>query len=585
MSYSDSSLPTSPDPSRVDAPMRKFLPFPWNWKSWEDLAPYFQQLLDQKIESREELEIWLGHWSELERVIAEEGAWRQIRLTRDTANEEYQKAYEQFVQEIDPRIKPMVFQLNQKLLSSPYHKELEEDPYFPYLRTVRNQISLFREQNIAIQADLDLKAQKYGQTMGKRTIEFGGKEYTLQQAARFLEDPDRGLRENIFHLIQKSRSEVAEDLDSLFDELLAGRHQLASNAGYENYRDYKFAELGRFDYGPEDCFRFHQAIQDHIVPLHRLILERRSQRLGLERLKPWDTSAEPPHRPPLKPFSTARELIDKSVAVFDRLDPYFGDCIRTMDRMGRLDLESRLGKAPGGYNCPLADTGVPFIFMNAVGTLSDLITMMHEGGHAFHSFLSHDLPLNGFKEYPMEMAELASMSMELFTMGEWDLFFDDPEDLRRAQAEEWERVISVLPWIATIDAFQHWLYTHPGHSREQRDQAWMDILNTYSTGVVDWDGLESYQRKSWQRQLHLFEVPFYYIEYGVAQVGAMAMWRQYKENPIQALENYKQALKRGYTRTLPELYAEAGIAFDFSAPYLKELSGFVLSEMGKLYSS
>lgn len=583
----NADTPTSTSfPSPLISPAeREFLPPSWTFETWDDLSPYFQLLLDRDLSSKEDLENWLKHWSELERVMAEEGAWRQIRLTRDTTNEEYRKAYENFVQEIDPRVKPLVFELNKKLTSSPFLKDLDKELYFPFLRSVQNQISLFREENVPIQAELDLKAQEFGQIMGERVIEWEGQQYTLQQAARFLEEPDRSRREKVFYLIQDSRAEVSEKLDRLFDDLLIRRHQIAQNAGYENYRDYKFAELGRFDYGPEDCFRFHEAIRDHIVPLHRLILERRQQRLGLDRLRPWDTSAEPAHRPPLKPFSSGRELIDKSIAVFDRLDPFFGECIRTMDHMGRLDLESRRGKAPGGYNCPLADTGVPFIFMNAVGTLSDLITMMHEGGHAFHSFLAHDLALNGFKEYPMEMAELASMSMELFTMEHWDLFFENPEDHRRAQAEELERVISVLPWIATIDAFQHWLYTHPGHSWEQRDQAWMDILNTYSTGQVDWEGLEAYQRKGWQRQLHLFEVPFYYIEYGVAQVGAMAMWRQYRKNPQQALENYKKALSLGYTRPLPQLYAQAGIAFDFSAPYVQELSSFILEEMEKRHSS
>jgi oligoendopeptidase F len=269
--------------------------------------------------------------------------------------------------------------------------------------------------------------------------------------------------------------------------------------------------------------------------------------------------------------------------VFSRLLPFFSDCIATMRQMDRLDLESRKGKAPGGYNCPLAETGVPFIFMNAAGTMSDVITMMHEGGHAIHSFLSHPLRLSMFKEYPMEIAELASMSMELFSMEHWDVFFPDEEELRRARLEEMKRVISVLPWIATIDKYQHWLYTHPGHSLEERTATWLQILDEFSTGITDWSGYEDYRASFWQKQLHLFEVPFYYIEYGIAQLGAIAMWRQYRESKEQALTKYMEALSQGYTRTLPELYDTAGIKFDFSPAYVAELGGFVrerLADMG-----
>lgn len=561
---------------------RKFLPVSFSWKAWDDLAPYFDQLQQRPLENLDALESWLADWSELESMLSEEGAWRQIRLTLDTQNESYQQAFAHFVEEIEPQVKKRAFELHQKLLACPHHRLLPEDPYFPFIRWVKNQVALFREENIPLQSALDLKAQEFGQTTGKLTINYEGQTLTLQQAARYLEDPNRSVRQQVFHQIQEQRGTVEDALNDLFDALLQRRHELALNAGYANYRDYKFAELGRFDYSPEDCFNFHGAIKEHILPLHRQILDQRRTRLGLDKLRPWDTQAEPPQFPPLKPFSTGRELIDKSVAVFHRLDPYFAACIQTMDKMGRLDLESRVGKAPGGYNCPLADSGVPFIFMNAVGTLSDLITMMHEGGHAFHAFLSHELPLNAFKEYPMEMAELASMSMELFSMEHWDLFFDNPQDHLRAQTEELERVISVLPWIATIDAFQHWLYTNPGHHREERESEWLRLLDEFGTGLVDWQGCESYQRRSWQRQLHLFEVPFYYIEYGIAQVGAMAMWRQYKEAPKQTLERYKEVLKLGYTRPLPQLYETAGIAFDFSSAYLKELADFVGQQMAVL---
>jgi oligoendopeptidase F len=299
-------------------------------------------------------------------------------------------------------------------------------------------------------------------------------------------------------------------------------------------------------------------------------------------LRPWDTDAEPKGVEPLRPFETGKELADKTIEVFNRLRPFFSQCINVMVDMRRLDLESRIGKAPGGYNCPLAETGVPFIFMNAAGTVGDLITMMHEGGHAVHSFLSHPLPLNAFKEYPMEIAEVASMSMELFSMEHWDVFFKDQNELHRAQLEEMERVISVLPWIATIDKFQHWLYTNPGHTNEERQENWTKILNEFTTGVVDWSGFEEYRANFWQKQLHLFEVPFYYIEYGIAQLGAIAMWRQYRENKEKAMDNYMAALSMGYTKTLKELYSTAGVKFDFSPGYIKELGTFVKDRLGEM---
>ena len=314
-----------------------------------------------------------------------------------------------------------------------------------------------------------------------------------------------------------------------------------------------------------------------------MLVEARKQRLGLDVMRPWDGDAEPEGTEPLHPFTTGAELQDGAREVFGRLRPFFKDCLDTMVEMKRLDLESRIGKAPGGYNCPLAETGVPFIFMNAAGTIGDLITMMHEGGHAVHSFLSHPLQLSAFKEYPMEIAELASMSMELFTMEHWDVFFKNADELKRAKLEEMERVISVLPWIATIDKFQNWLYTNPGHSITQREEQWLSILNEFSTGITDWSGFEEFRANFWQKQLHLFEVPFYYIEYGIAQLGAIAMWRQYRGNKEQALDNYMSALSLGYTKTLKELYSTAGIKFDFSPAYIKELGTFVkdaLLEMG-----
>lgn len=569
--------------TRIEKIKRTFLPEDFKLTTWDALQPYFDKLTTTEINSKEALENWLHNISELEAVISEDACWRQINMTCDTTNKEYEDAFTYFCMEIEPKMKPYFFELNKKMLASPFIKELDEAQYYPYLRSVRNAVTLYREENVPIQAEMSLLAQQYGVISGKMTVEHEGKEYTLQQAARFLQSPDRELRETIFSKIAARRLQDKEELTNLFNKLLEKRQQVAVNAGFDNYRDYKFRELGRFDYTPADCFAFHDAVREHILPLHKMLVERRKKKLGLDAMRPWDGDAEPIGTEPLHPFETGKELSDKAIAVFGKLGNYFSGCLNTMTDMKRMDLESRVGKAPGGYNCPLAETGVPFIFMNAAGTVNDVITMMHEGGHAVHSFLSHSLPLSSFKEYPMEIAELASMSMELFSMEHWDIFFSDKDELQRAQIEELERVISVLPWIATIDKYQHWLYTNPGHTNEQRETEWMKILAEFSTGVTDWTGFEEYRAYFWQKQLHLYEVPFYYIEYGIAQLGAIAMWRQYRENKEQALENYKAALALGYTKTLKELYATAGIRFDFSPTYVAELGSFVkerLVEMG-----
>jgi oligoendopeptidase F len=285
----------------------------------------------------------------------------------------------------------------------------------------------------------------------------------------------------------------------------------------------------------------------------------------------------------LRPFTDGKDLYEKSVACFEQLNPFFADCLRKMNELKHFDLESRKGKAPGGYNCPLAESGAPFIFMNAAGQMSDVTTMVHEGGHAIHSFLAHPLSLSAFKEYPMEIAEVASMSMELFTMNHWQSFFDNEADLNRAKEHQLERTITIFPWIAIIDKFQHWVYENPNHTIEERTNNWTAILKEFSTNSIDYTGLDMYRAIGWQRQLHLFEVPFYYIEYGIAQLGAIGMWMQYQKNPNQALENYMNALALGGTKTLPELYKTAGLEFNFSPNYVKTLMDFTNEELVQLF--
>ncbi len=559
----------------IKAKERKLLPADFKVTNWENLQPWFEELKNRQIENKEQLVKWLEDVSELEAVISEDVCWRQIKMTCDTTNKEYEEAFTYFCMEIEPKMKPYSFELNKKLLACPFTSELDKNVFYPYLRSVDNAAKLYRDENVPLQAEMSVMAQQFGAISGAMMIEVDGKEYTLQQAVKFLHSPDRSLRETVFTKVATRRLEDKDKLNDLFDKLLGLRQKIAVNAGFDNYRDYKFRELGRFDYSVADCFAFHEAVKLHILPLQAKLVKYKQQRLGVDTMRPWDGDAEPVGTEPLHPFKDGKELNEKAIEVFSRLQPFFSGCLDTMQQMHRLDLDSRKGKAPGGYNCPLAETGVPFIFMNAAGTMGDVITMMHEGGHAVHSFLSHPLALSAFKEYPMEIAELASMSMELFSMEHWDVFFKDEQELQRAQLEEMERIISVLPWIATIDKYQHWLYTNPGHTIAQRETAWLEILTEFSTGITDWSGFETYRTNLWQKQLHLFEVPFYYIEYGIAQLGAIAMWRQYRQNKEQALQNYMKALSLGYTKTLKELYAAAGIQFDFSAGYIKELADFV----------
>jgi oligoendopeptidase F len=504
-------------------------------------------------------------------------------MTCDTENKELEDAFTFFCMEIEPHIKPFADALNKKLMASPFIKELHQKTYYTYLRNVEKDIKLFNEKNIALSADLNVLAQHYGAITGKMSVEIDGKEYTLQQAAKFLMQSDRNLREKVYTKVNERRIQDVDALNKLFDELLEKRHQVALNAGFENYRDYKFEELGRFDYSVKDCEDFHESIKKYITPIVEDIYEHKRKQLGLDILKPYDTDAEPEGQKPLEPFKNGEELLTKSITAFSNLRPYFGDCLRKMDDLHQFDLESRKGKAPGGYNCPLAETGAPFIFMNAAGTADDIVTMMHEGGHALHSFLSHDLSLSAFKEYPMEMAELASMSMELFSMDQWPIFYPNEHELQRAKAEELERALSIFPWIATIDKFQHWLYTNPGHTHQERTNAWLLIHKEFAPNNISWEGLEKYQSILWQKQLHIFEVPFYYIEYGIAQLGALAMWKEYKLDKEKTLDNYMLSLSKGYTQTLKELYQTAGIAFDFSANNVKALSEFVKEEMKAVF--
>ncbi len=563
-------------------PIRHFLSQDLTIDSWKRIEPFFIDLKERKISSAKELEKWLFDRSELEAVLSEDFAWRYIKMTCDTANEELTNSYNFFVSEIDPHIAPYNNELNIKLVNSPFLKELDQETYHIYIRGIKKALELYCEENIPLQTKIGIESQKYGAITAAMTIEWKGKEITLQMASSLMKETDRKIREEVYEKIQKRRTVDVDALNDLFTELIQLRHQVAINAGFKNYRDYKFDELGRFDYSIEDCFHFHESIAKEILPLAEASDRERKKIMKLDVLKPWDMDVDVDGKLALKPFSSAEELTDKSIDCFNKVRPDFGDYLHIMKMMGYLDLDSRIGKAPGGYNYPLYEIGVPFIFMNSVGTHRDLVTMVHEGGHAIHSFVTRDLPITDFKSTPSEVAELASMSMELISMEHWDVFFKNADDLKRAKKEQLDKSLNTLLWIAAVDKFQHWIYENPNHTVEERMNNWQIVINQFTSKEIDYTGLDDVRARGWQSQLHIFEVPFYYIEYGMAQLGAIAVWRNYKKNPEKALNQYEAALRLGYTKSIPEIYKTAGIEFNFSQAYVKELADFVKNELDKL---
>jgi oligoendopeptidase F len=555
------------------------LPANFTLNNWTDLKPFYEQLLATNINSLKELEEWMLKRSELESFVSEDLGKRYIAMTCDTADQKTSEAYSFFVEHIQPEIAPYSNLLDKKLIECPYTQALDKDLYNIYLRAVKMSIEIYREDNIPLFTELNNLAQQFSTVSGSMSVMIDGKEMTLPQAAKLLQLNDRNKRKEVYETVANRRAEARVELDAIMDNMIKLRHQVAVNAGYTNFRDYMFDALGRFDYKPEDCFNFHESVKKYIVPiLDELDLQRKNQ-LGVDNLKPYDFEVDPTGLDALKPFANASELVGKTRKIFGTLDPFFESCLSTMENMNLLDLESRKGKAPGGYLYPLPLTGVPFIFMNAVGSLRDLVTMVHEGGHAIHSFLSKDLILNDFKNVPSEVAELASMSMELISMQHWTAFFNNAADFERAKLEQLDDILRTLPWVAAIDKFQHWMYCNPTHSAEDRKQAWLKIYAEFGGKHTDWTGYEENNAYMWHKQLHLFEVPFYYIEYGFAQLGAIAIWRNYLQHGNKAIEQYKNALSLGYTKSIGEIYQTAGIKFDFSEAWISELSGFVKTQM------
>lgn len=560
---------------------RTFVPTTADLGDWAQIEPLFGELLRREPASLEELERWLRDCSELAAGLQEEQSKRYIAMTTQTDDPDREAAFQHFVEQITPKAKPLAQELSKAYLRNPSRKLLPKERYAVLDRKTENFVALFREENVPLETQDELLAKDYQKIMGAMTVTVNGAELTLQQASKLLEELDRVLRRQVWEQITTRQLEDRERLDAIFDQLVALRTQIAANAGFASFRDYIFPARERFDYTPDDCFRFHDGVEQAVMPLAGKIQARRQRLLGLDNLRPWDLAVDPLNRPPLRPFSTAAELVQGARKVFDQVHPALGEQFQFMADQELLELESRKGKAPGGYQSSLTERRWPFIFMNAVGRDLDLRTLVHEGGHAFHCLATREEPLFDYRHAPIEFCEVASMGMELLATPHLEVFYKDSEECRRAYRSRLEDIVLVLPRIAAGDAFQHWVYTHPAHTREERANAWLQLHARFSP-VVDWTGYDEQRSYSWHPILHFFQVPFYFVEYAIAQIGALQVWLRSKKNYREAVERYWSALALGGSRPLPELFAAAGAQFRFDYEALEPLMDVLGEELERL---
>jgi oligoendopeptidase F len=546
---------------------------------WADVAPYFDELAARPI-SPSNIDAWLQAWSTLEELVTEAAARAMIAYTIDTADPDKEADHLRFSTEVLPRMEERSVELARRLVESGYST--------PSLQTTltrfRTQIEIFRDENVAIFAELEEHSARYQRITGGITVEWDGVERPLPQLQPFLKSSDRTVRERAFRASSQPYIDRRRELSDLFDQMYQLRQRAARNAGFDNFRDYIFPAKFRFDYTPADCERFHDAVEQTVAPAVERIMSARRQRLGLDVLRPWDLAVDPYRPKALRPFANASELVTTARRVFDQVDPALGHEFQTMIDEGLLDLESRKGKAPGGYCETLHFQGRPFIFMNAVGLVDDVNTLLHEAGHAFHAFAAHEQPLIWQRHPGSEAAELASMSMELLASPHLTqpVGYFAAEDALSARLEHLEDVLLSLVHIASVDAFQTWIYTSGrGGDAEARDAEWLRLRSRFERGV-DWSGLEEERVARWYRQLHIFLYPFYYIEYGIAQVGALQIWRNSLEDPIRAVARYRDALALGAVRSLPEIYRTAGARLTFDADAIGQLVQLVEGEITRI---
>jgi oligoendopeptidase F len=547
--------------------------------SWADIAPYYEELATSPL-SRENVEDWLKSWSQLEELIDEAGTVAMIAYTGDTADPEKEKAHLRFSTEIFPQAHEQGVRLSKRLIDLGYTRPGLETT----VQRFRTDAEIFREENVALFAELEELSAQYQKIVGGLTVQWDGETKTIPQLQPYLKERDRAVRERAWRLGNDAYLAHRDGLAALFDKMFIARTKVAGNAGFPNYQAYAFKSKHRFDYTPADCERFHNAVEQTVVPAVARQLEYRRERLGLDRVRPWDLGVELERVDSLRPFADVTTFVDRAKSIFRRVDPVLGHEFEVMAAEGLLDLESRKGKAPGGYCTKLSFRGKPFIFMNAVGVADDVNTLVHEAGHSFHDFAAHKQPLIWQRSPGHEAAELASMSMELLAspyLAKPDGYYS-PDEARSAQIEHLEDILFSLPHIASVDAFQSWIYTSgDGHDAAARDRAWLEIRGRFERGI-DWSGLEQQRVARWYRQLHIFEYPFYYIEYGIAQMGALQVWRHSLADQAKAVRQYREALALGGTVGLPEIYRAAGARLVFDADMMSELVALVERRLTEL---
>jgi oligoendopeptidase F len=559
---------------------RRWLPEDLEFSTWDQIEPWYRRLLDRPIGSPAELETWLEDAGELGAAVAQEGAERYIAMTCQTDDPQREAAHLAFVRDIEPNLKPLQNEIRARYLDSPHRAGLARERYRVFDRVQENRRVLYREANIARETELAELGQQYQKMIGAMTVMFQGQERTPAQMAPYLEESDRMLRQTAWELVAQRRLADKDALDDLFDRMIALRGAIAQEAGFPSFVEYAFCDRERFDYGIAETKRFHEAIERIVVPLCRQLQEERRRTLAVETLRPWDLTVDPLSRPPLRPFHDVEQLAEGAEAIFAHVDPELGQQFAYLRRRGLLDLANRKGKAPGGYQTTLEDDRLPFIFMNAVGLDGDVRTLLHEGGHAFHALASRGERLAAYRDSPIEFCEVASMTMELLGARDLERFYT-VEDARRSYRQLLEGIVLILPWIATVDAFQHWIYSHAGHTRDDRRRAWTELVERYG-GIVDWSGHDEARAHAWHRQLHIFLYPFYYIEYGIAQLGALQIWQRWLSDRAAAVAAYRRALGMGGARPLPELFAAAGARFEFQAKTLVPLMDAVASELVRI---
>lgn len=563
-----------------------FIPEDFDASSWENIEPYVDDLIQRNLSCSSCLEKLISDSSNLAEHISETGALLYIGMTCDTENETKKNDFLNFVENVRPKLSKFSDKLNRRIAEHPSVGDLP-DRYDLMIRGIKSDIDIFREENIPLGVEQTKLVTKAQGITGGMTVEFEGEERTFPEMKAFLESNNRSVREKAWKSMVSRWMNDSEELSEIFDELIKIRHEIAKNAGFDSYTNYMFKAMHRFDYTVEDCLTFHNSIEKVCMPIVREINEKRRSSFNLEILSPWDVNEKSGSGPdiegknPLRPFDNVGEMVQKLSELFHKMSRDLGNKFDKLVEMDTLDLETRKGKAPGGYQYYLEKSRVPFIFMNAAGLQGDLETMIHESGHAFHSLYCGHLDLIDERNYPIEFAEVASMSMELLTQDEWQIFYDNDDEVNRAILSHLEGVVFLLPWIATIDAFQHWIYANPNHTREERTEYWLSLRDRFGS-KMDWKDNEDFRELSWQQQGHLFGVPFYYIEYGIAQLGALQLWQTHRKSPEKALKDYENAMKLGNTKILPELFAAAELKLGFDEKHVDSLINEVKTAMAEV---